>query len=53
MSESKPSSRPTTNVRRPSGSIVQGGRQPTQQHPKPSGPVNIGKPITPGGGKQK
>lgn len=27
---------------------VQGGRQPTKQNPKPTGPVNIGKPINPG-----
>lgn len=31
-----------------SGRRVEGGRQPTKQNPKPTGPVNIGKPINQG-----
>lgn len=26
--------------------VLQEGRQPTKQNPKPTGPVSIGKPIT-------
>jgi hypothetical protein len=40
---------PSSGIRtgdRKGGRTIQGGRQPTMQHPKPTGPVNIGKPIT-------
>jgi hypothetical protein len=53
-----------TNRRAPSSSVhrgdrpsdrrtVHGGRQPTKQNPKPTGPVNIGKPINGGQNSKK